>query len=165
MRVKQKLIMNQKTYDDEQRALFVELAQQIGIGRAIRELGYPTYPTAQAWVRAAGVEPNVDTAYAQIKQWHTFYQVEDMLIVIDEGISVAQDMLMKVETADDMKKLSEAIQKLANTRLLLEGKSTSISEKREVSSSDLEIQALIEQQRALEEAGTSLNTLRVNEQK
>ena len=129
-----------KTYDDKQRADFVELAQQIGIGRAIRELGYPTYPTAQGWCRAAGVVPNKDTAYAQMKEWHTFYQVEDMLIVIDEGISVARDMMLTAQTPDDMKKLSEAIQKLSNTRLLLEGKSTSITEKREVSSEESEFE-------------------------
>lgn len=127
-------------YDDTQRAVFIELAQNIGIGRAIRELGYPSYPTAQSWMRAAGVEPNVDTAYAQMKQWHTYYQVEDMLIVIDEGISAVQDLLMKVETADDAKKLSESLQKLVNTRLLLEGKSTSITEKREVSAEDTEFE-------------------------
>lgn len=127
-------------YDDTQRAVFIELAQNIGIGRAIRELQYPSYPTAQAWMRAAGVEPNVDTAYAQMKQWHTYYQVEDMLIVIDEGISAVQDLLMKVNTADDAKKLSESLQKLVNTRLLLEGKSTSITEKREVSAEDTEFE-------------------------
>lgn len=129
-----------KQYDDQQRAEFVELAAQIGIGRSIRELGYPTYPTAQAWMRAAGVEPNVDSAYAQMKQWHTYYQVEDLLLVVDEGISVVQDMLVKAETADDAKKLAESLQKLANTRLLLEGKSTSITEKRERTSEDREFE-------------------------
>jgi hypothetical protein len=129
-----------KQYDYHQRAEFIELAQQIGIGRAIRELGYPTYPTAQAWMRAAGVSPNKDTAYAQMKDWHTFYQVEDLLIVIDEGISAAQSLLVQVDNADDMKKLSEALQKLANTRLLLEGKSTSITEKREKTAEDSEFE-------------------------
>lgn len=121
------------TYDDTQRATFVELAQQIGIGRAIRELGYPSYPTAQSWCRAAGVEPNTDQAYAQMKEWHTYYQVEDLLIVIDEGISTAQQMLAKAETPDDLKRLAESIQKLTNTRLLLEGKATSIKENRDTS--------------------------------
>lgn len=139
-------------YDDQQRAEFIELAQQIGIGRSIRELGYPTYPTAQAWMRAAGVEPNTDSAYSQMKQWHTFYQVEDLLLVIDEGISVVQEMLVKAETADDMKKLSESLQKLTNTRLLLEGKSTSITEKRAVAQEDHELaQALREFNKAAEE--------------
>lgn len=129
---------NTREYDDKQRTEFVELAAQIGIGRAIRELGYPTYPTAQSWMRARGVEPNRDNAYAQIKAWHTFYQVEDLLIVIDEGISVVQDMLVRADTPDDAKKLAEAMQKLANTRLLLEGKSTSITEKRETTLEDNE---------------------------
>lgn len=119
-------------YTDEQKAEFVELAEQIGIGRAIRELGYPTYPAAQAWMKARGVLPNKDTAFAQMKAYHTFYQVEDLLIVIDEGISAAQEMITKAESPDDLKKLSESLQKLANTRLLLEGKSTSITENRAV---------------------------------
>jgi len=140
-----------KTYDDHQRAVFIELAQQIGIGRTIRELGYPTYPTAQSWMRAAGVSPNKDSAYAQMKEWHTFYQVEDLLMVIDEGISVVQEMLVKAETPDDAKKLSEAMQKLANTRLLLEGKSTSISEKREVTKEDSEFEQALREFRAQSE--------------
>jgi hypothetical protein len=138
----------QRTYDDQQRAVFIELAQNIGIGRAIRELKYPSYPTAQSWMRAAGVRPNTDTAFAQIKEWHTFYQVEDMLIVIDEGISAVQELLMNVETADDAKKLSESLQKLVNTRLLLEGKSTSITEKREVSAEDTEFEKALREFRA-----------------
>lgn len=131
-----------KEYDDEQRSVFVELAQQIGIGRAIRELGYPSYPTAQAWCRSRGVVPNKDSAYAQLNDWHTFYQVEDMLIVIDEGISRVQELLVDAQTADDMKKLSEALQKLANTRLLLEGKSTSITERRDTTEDNEFKQAL-----------------------
>lgn len=127
-----------REYDDQQRADFVELAASIGIGRAIRELGYPTYPTAQSWCRARGVTPNKDSAYSQMKDWHTLYQVEDILIVIDEGISAAQDMIATVQTPDELKKLAEAVQKLGNTRLLLEGKSTSITEKREVTAEDSE---------------------------
>lgn len=140
-------------YDDQQRAEFIELAQQIGIGRAIRELGYPTFPTGQAWMKAAGVSPNVDTAYQSMKQWHTFYQVEDLLVVIDEGIAAAQDLIAKADNADDLKKLSESVQKLTNTRLLLEGKSTSITEKRERTSEDSEFeQALREFNKSVEDS-------------
>src|SRR5688572_10043064 len=123
---------NIKEYDDKQRAEFVELAEQIGIGRAIRELGYPSYPTAQSWCRARGVTPNKDSAYAQMKEWHTLYQVEDLLIVGDEMVSIIQEKMMNPElTPDEVKKLAESYQKVVNTRLLLEGKSTSITEKRE----------------------------------
>jgi hypothetical protein len=140
-------------YDDQQRAEFIELAQQIGIGRTIRELGYPTYPTAQAWMRAAGVTPNIDSAYAQMKQWHTFYQVEDLLVVIDEGISAAQELIATCDDADSLKKLSESLQKLANTRLLLEGKSTSITEKREKTSEDSEFEQALREFRAQSSPG------------
>jgi hypothetical protein len=55
---------------------------------------------------------------------------------------------MNVETADDAKKLSESLQKLVNTRLLLEGKSTSITEKREVSAEDTEFEKALREFRA-----------------
>ena len=140
--------MGIKSYTDEQKADFCSLAQEIGIGRAIRELGYPSYPAAAAWMKARGIEPNVDTAMQQMKQWHTFYQVEDMLMAIDNGMSVVEELYATVQTADEAKKLAEALQKLANTRLLLEGKSTSISEKRETTQQDLEIAELIRQEKA-----------------
>lgn len=146
-------------YDDKQRAEFIELAQNIGIGRSIRELGYPSFPTAQAWMRAAGVEPNRDTAMQAVKAWHTFYQVEDLLVVIDEGISVAQDMLATASTPDDVKRLSESLQKLVNTRLTLEGKSTSIIEKREMTQQDLEIAELLREQRLKDTPGVEDNTV------
>ena len=99
-------------------------------------------------MKARGIEPNVDTAMQQMKQWHTFYQVEDMLMAIDNGMSVVEELYATVQTADEAKKLAEALQKLANTRLLLEGKSTSISEKRETTQQDLEIAELIRQEKA-----------------
>ena len=46
------------------------------------------------------------------------------------------------------KKVAEAMQKLVNTRLLLEGKATSINEKRETSKMDLEIADLINAEKA-----------------
>ena len=138
-----------KQYDDKMKASFVELAAIIGIGRAIRELGYPSYPAAQSWMRARGVEPNRDSAYAQMKDWHTFYQVEDLLVVIDEGISAAQEMYVRPDlTPDDLKKVSESIQKLTNTRLLLEGKATSINEKRELGPEETEFEKALREFRA-----------------
>lgn len=152
--------MEQRTYDDTQRSEFVELASQIGIGRAIRELGYPnSYATGQAWCKARGVNPNRDTAYAQLKEWHTLYQVEDLLLVGDEIISVIQSMLINPDlSADEVKKLTEAYQKATNTRLLLEGKSTSITEHRETTEES-------EFEKALHEfyAQTDVDTQRVSE--
>lgn len=136
------------TYTDEQQADFCSLAQEIGIGRAIRELGYPTYPAAVRWLNARGVKPNVDKVMQEAKKWHTYYQVEDMLMAIDNGMSVVEELYASCSTPDDAKKLAEAMQKLANTRLLLEGKANSITEKRETSQQDLEIAELLRAEQA-----------------
>lgn len=132
-----------KTYTDEQKAEFCDLAREIGIGRAIRELKYPTYPAAVSWLRARGVEPNVDRTMQAIKQYHTRYTIEDILIQFDMAISVAEEMLVKAETPDDLKRIAEALSKIVQTRQLLEGKATAINEKREITQQDLEIIELL----------------------
>ena len=134
---------NNKQYTDEQQADFCEMATEIGIGRSIRELKYPTYPTAVGWLKKRGAVPNIDKVMQQAKIWHQFYQVEDLLEQVDTALAVVQELVMTCDSADDAKKLSEAMQKLVNTRLLLEGKSTNITEKRETTQQDLEIQELL----------------------
>ena len=141
--------MAEISYTDEQQAAFCSLAQEIGIGRAIRELGYPkSHASGIKWLNARGLKPNLDKIMQQTKLWHTFYDTQDLLEQIDEAMAVCQEMVSKVNSADDMKKLAEAMQKLVNTRLLLEGKSTQISEKRETTQADLEIAELMRMQAA-----------------
>jgi hypothetical protein len=141
--------MTYKEYTEEQKAEFCTLAQEIGIGRAIRELSFPdSYSTAVRWMTQRGVKPNIDKMMQNVKIWHTFYAVDDLLEQIDTAMAITQDILLKAETADDAKKIAEALQKLVNTRLLLEGKATSINEKRETSKLDLEIADLIAAEKA-----------------
>lgn len=134
---------NNRQYTDEQMADFCEMAVEIGIGRTIRELKYPTYPTAVGWMKKRGVKPNIDKVMQQAKLWHQFYEVEDLLEQVDTSLAVVQELMIACNSADDAKKLAEAMQKLVNTRLLLEGKSTSINEKRETTQQDLEIAELL----------------------
>lgn len=145
-----------KEYSEEQKAEFCERAQDFGIGRTIRELGYPkSYQTAIRWMEQRGVKPNIDRAMSKAKLWHTFYEMEDLLEQVDTAMSVVQEILVNAETPDDVKRIAEAMQKLVNTRLLLEGKATSIMEKREKTQQDLEIEELIREERmknALKEA-------------
>lgn len=136
------------TYTDEDRAVFCELAQEIGIGRAIRELGYPTYASGAAWMSQRGVEPNVDKTMALMKSFHTYYQIEDMLLAIDNAMAVAEEMLMKAETPEDLKRIADSLKSIVTTRQLIEGKATAIQEKREVTPVDLEILDLINAENA-----------------
>ena len=136
-----------KRYTDEEQKIWVEMAQEIGIARTIRELGYPSFSNGMLWLKKRGVEVERSDIMAVARQYNQLYKTEDMLNVIDAGIGVAEELIATAETPDDVKKISEAIAKLVNTRLLLEGKANSISESRKASPVDLEIMALIDEQR------------------
>ena len=140
--------MTRKTYTDEEKAEFCELAQEIGIGRTIRQLGYPSYPAGVAWMRARGIEPSIDKTMQAIKEYHTRYTTEDLLIRFDMAITLAEDMMLEAKTADDLKRIAEALYKIVQTRQLLEGKATAISEKRETTQQDLEIMELLSMEQA-----------------
>ncbi len=143
--------MSNKRYpDDKQKDEFCALAQEVGIGRAIRELGYPTYPTAKTWMEARGIKANIDTVMQNVKQYHTFWQNEDARSVAENGMARIQEKL--IEDAEigpeEMKKLADAYSKYVNAWLVLQGKSNDIREQRETTQSDLAIMDLLNSQRA-----------------
>lgn len=131
------------TYTDEQQAIYCELAQVIGIGGAIRELGYPSYPTAMLWLNKRGIEPKQIDVMATARKFQRLYEAQDLLQIVDEGLAVVQSLYGSIESADDAKKLADAIARLVNARNLLEGKANSIVEKRETTQQDLEIAELL----------------------
>lgn len=142
--------MSNDQYTNEQQEEFCSLAMEVGVHRAMRELKYPKSATSGIkWLQARGLKPSVDKMMQKVKEWHTYYQVEDLMEQVDTSLYIVSELMMNCTTADDAKKLAEAIQKLNNTRLLLEGKATSINEKRETTPLDLEISKLIEEQKAL----------------
>ena len=136
-----------KRYSDEEITIFVEMAQEIGVARAVRELGYPTFTSGMLWMKKRGVELPKSDVMETARAYSQFYKTEDLLAAVDGGMAVVEELFAQCDSADDAKKLSEALQKLANTRLLLEGKANSITEKREISPVDLEIQQMIEKER------------------
>ena len=146
-----------KRYTDEEQTIWVEMAQEIGIARTIRELGYPSFSNGMLWLKKRGVEVERSDIMAVARQYNQLYKTEDMLNVIDAGIGVAEELIATAETPDDVKKISEAIAKLVNTRLLLEGKANSISESRKASPVDLEIMALIDEQRKVNDMHEKTN--------
>lgn len=154
-----------KRYTDEEQTIWVEMAQEIGIARTIRELGYPSFSNGMLWLKKRGVEVERSDIMAVARQYNQLYKTEDMLNVIDAGIGVAEELIATAETPDDVKKISEAIAKLVNTRLLLEGKANSISESRKASPVDLEIMALIDEQRKQNDMHEKTNIANAQEHK
>lgn len=137
-------------YTDAEIAEFLELASEIGITRAKKELGYPSgWGTAKRWVDNAGIEVPLDSIKAQAAAHWEWYKAEEMLVVAKEGMLRVIDSLQNDDlTADEQKKLAEAFQKYTNTALLLEGKATSITESRKKDSLDVGLMELLNEERA-----------------
>lgn len=130
--------MARKEYSEDQKTALVALAQEIGIGRAIRELGYPSYPAALSWCKQRGVEPNVDTLMAEMKRFHTFYETTDALLVVEAALDRVRQKLQEDNLdPDELKKTTEALQKSVNTWLVLQGKANNITESQTKDALDL----------------------------
>ena len=130
------------TYTDEQITEFIEIAGEMGIGPAMRSLGYPkSYHTAKKFF----VQRNIDTPTANslavmAKQLDIFYTDKEKVLaaqaVIDRTVeALYEDNLV----SDDIAKLSNALHKAIQTINLIEGKSTNINENRSKDGSDLAI--------------------------
>lgn len=135
-------------YTEEQRAVFIETASEIGITRAQRKLGYPeSWASGKRWMEAAGIEVPLDEIKAQAKAHHDWYQTEDLLLVGQEQLVRIHLMSQRDDLSpDDAKKLAEAYQKVSNVWLLLQGKANSISETHHKDSMDVELMALYEEE-------------------
>lgn len=139
-----------KRYTDEEIADFLEHAQDVGIGRALRDLGYPgSWATGKRWAEARGIDVEINTLKQKAKSYDLWYTDRDALLGAEEGMErVSEQLREKNLEPDEIKKLSEAYQKFANTWLLIQGKANNISESRHKDAVDLEIFDLINQEKA-----------------
>jgi hypothetical protein len=136
-------------YTDKQKNDFCILAQEVGIGKAIRELKYPSYPTAITWMKARGISPNIDSLMQTVKQYHLFWENAEARVVAESGMARIHELLANNEIGpEEMKKLADAYSKYVNAWLVLQGKSNDIRESRETTQSDLAIMDLLNSQRA-----------------
>ena len=139
-----------KRYSDEEVAAFLEHAQDVGIGRAIRDLGYPgSWATAKRWAENRGIDVELNTLKQKAKDYDLWYTDRDALLVAEEGMERVSEMLREKNLEpDEIKKLAEAYQKYANTWLLIQGKATNVTESHYKDGKDLEIMDLINQEKA-----------------
>lgn len=141
------------TYTDKEIADYLEVAKEIGITRAKRQLGYPkSWDTARRWAEAAGIEIPLDAIKAQAAAHYDWYKAEELLVVAKEALlRIVQSLQDDNLTPDEQKKLAEAYQKYVNTCLLLEGKATAITERRSKDSTDLALIELLNEEKARNE--------------
>ena len=154
--------MGYPTYTEEMVTEFIELANEMGIGPAMRNLGYPkSYHTAKKFYVQRNIDmPTANTLAVMSKQLDIFYTDKEKVLaaqaVLDRSIEklYEEDLL-----AEDINKLSTAIHKAIQTINLIEGKSTNINENRSKDGSDLAIVDMLNEAKMRNES--IKNTLKV----
>jgi transcriptional regulator with XRE-family HTH domain len=146
--------MGYSNFTEEQISEYILNAQEMGIGPAMRYLGYPkSYHTAKKWFVERNIEmPTLDTLAKMAGDLKVFYSDKEKIIaaqaIIDRSVeALYQDTLIP----DDINKLSTAIHKAIQTINLIEGKSTIINEQRNKDNNDLAIIDLLNEAKARNE--------------
>lgn len=142
---------NRKTYTDTEINEFLELAQEVGITKAKRELGYPnSWATAQRWAKVRNVEIPVDEIMAKAAGTREWYKAEEVMTVAQEGFNRVYDELVNNSSLmpDDQKKLAEALQKHYNVWASAQGKAQVITESRTTDTMDAHLQELLNMEKA-----------------
>lgn len=140
-----------KKYEDNEVNNFLELAQEVGITKAMRELGYPSsWSTAQYWAKKRGITVAVDDLKAQAAATREWYKEEEVKTLIQEGFNRVHAELMsnKDLSADDQKKLSEAASKYYNMWANIMGKTLNAPQSMETGPFSDHLDELLAMQRA-----------------
>lgn len=154
--------MGYPVFTDEQITEFIETANEMGIGPAMRYLGYPkSYHTAKKFYVQRNVDmPTANTLAVMAKDLAIFYTDKEKVLaaqaVIDRTVeALYEDTLV----SDDISKLSNALHKAIQTINLIEGKSTNINENRSKDGTDLAIVDMLNEAKIRNES--IKNTLKV----
>jgi DNA-directed RNA polymerase alpha subunit len=138
-------------YTDEQINEFLALAQEVGITRAKRELGYPgSWATAQRWAKIRNVAVATDEVMAKAAGTREWYKTEEVIVIAQEGFNRVYEELVTNPslTPDDQKKLAEALMKHYNVWANAQGKATAITETRSTDTMDEHLQELLNMERS-----------------
>lgn len=138
-------------YTDKEINDFLELAQEVGITKAKRELEYPkSWSTAQYWAEKRGVNTAADEVKSRAAGMREWYQTEEVITIAQEGFNRVYEELINNRdlTPDDQKKLAEALTKHYNVWANAQGKATNISESRQTDVLDGHLQELLHTERA-----------------
>ena len=154
--------MGYPVFTDEQITEFIETANEMGIGPAMRTLGYPkSYHTAKKFYMQRNVDmPTANTLAVMSKQLDIFYTDKEKVLAAQAVIDRTVEALYEDDlVSDDIAKLSNALHKAIQTINLIEGKSTNINENRSKDGSDLAIVDMLNEAKMRSES--IKNTLKV----
>jgi len=154
--------MGYPVFTEEEISEFIETANEMGIGPAMRTLGYPkSYHTAKKFYMQRNVDmPTANTLAVMTKQLDIFYTDKEKVLAAQAVIDRTVEALYEDDlVSDDIAKLSNALHKAIQTINLIEGKSTNINENRSKDGSDLAIVDMLNEAKMRSES--IKNTLKV----
>jgi uncharacterized protein YoxC len=143
--------MGYPVFNEEQISEFIECANEMGIGPAMRYLSYPkSYHTAKKFYVQRNLDmPTANTLAVMSKQLDVFYRDNEKILAAQAVIDRSVEKLYEDDLlADDINKLSNAIHKAIQTINLIEGKSTNINENRSKDGTDLAIVDMLNEAKA-----------------
>ena len=143
--------MGYPVFNEEQISEFIECANEMGIGPAMRYLSYPkSYHTAKKFYMQRNLDmPTANTLAVMSKQLDVFYKDNEKILAAQAVIDRSVEKLYEDDLlADDINKLSNAIHKAIQTINLIEGKSTNINENRSKDGTDLAIVDMLNEAKA-----------------
>jgi hypothetical protein len=144
-------MMGYPTFTEEQISEFIETANEMGIGPAMRYLSYPkSYHTAKKFYMQRNLDmPTANTLAIMTKNIDIFYKDNEKVLAAQAVIDRSVEKLYEDDLlADDINKLSNAIHKAIQTINLIEGKSTNINENRSKDGTDLAIVDMLNEAKA-----------------
>ena len=143
--------MGYPIFTEEQISEFIETANEMGIGPAMRYLNYPkSYHTAKKFYLQRNLDMPTSNTLAQMsKNLDIFYKDKEKILAAQAVVDRAVEKLYEEDLlAEDINKLSNAIHKAIQTINLIEGKSTNINENRSKDGTDLAIVDMLNEAKA-----------------
>ena len=147
--------MGYPVFTEEQISEFIETANEMGIGPAMRYLNYPkSYHTAKKFYLQRNLDMPTSNTLAQMsKNLDIFYKDKEKILAAQAVVDRAVEKLYEEDLlAEDINKLSNAIHKAIQTINLIEGKSTNINENRSKDGTDLAIVDMLNEAKARNES-------------
>jgi hypothetical protein len=132
--------MSYSKYTEEQISEYIEIANEMGIGPAMRYLKYPgSYHTAKKFYIQRNLElPSPDSLAVIARSLGIFYSDKEKIVAAQAVLDRCYEKLIEdVLDSDELNKLANAVHKAIQTINLIEGKSTAINESRSKDGTDL----------------------------
>ncbi|MDJ0395913.1 hypothetical protein QMK17_21575 [Rhodococcus sp. G-MC3] len=113
-------------YNEDERRAYAELAGDIGIRPAMRELGYPSsWASGRAWCTEFGIEVELDELKSKAAQYNAFYNDSEQIIAFQDLIADARAKQLDPDTtAADLERLAKVIKLSVDGIRLIQGKAT-----------------------------------------